>query len=238
MSVSGALGTMGNMREESGLEACRMQGDFSSGRSVSKQYADQVDNGLVSDDAFAKDGKGWGLVQFTWPGYKRGLLAFCRKHSVSIANDCAQIDYLVSILQTEFSALWSFLCVCGDDQLYTATDRFCREFERPAVNNVAVRFKAAKDLKNELQSQAADGINNSNANSTDYWPPRMICQGMFGEDVGVLQALLKARGYTLSDAAGIFGESTGGALRKYQADTGLAIDGVAGPKTWAAITKL
>lgn len=244
-TVAGALGIMGNMQEESGLEACRVQGDFSPERWASKDYANKVDNGLISEDTFAEDGKGWGLVQFTWPGYKRGLLTFCRRHSISIANETAQIDYLVAILKQEFPALWSFLCTCTDDQLYTATDRFCREFERPAVNNVNARFQAAKRLRDEIQSKAVESIDNSVATDTNvgdkYWPPRMICKGMFGDDVSVLQALLKAHGYTLSDLSdtpGIFGDSTESALIKYQADNGLDIDGICGPKTWASITRL
>lgn len=240
MTVAGALGVMGNMQEESGLEACRVQGDFSPDRWASKDYANKVDNGLILDDTFAKDGKGWGLVQFTWPGYKRGLLTFCRRHSISIANETAQIDYLVAVLRQEFPALWSFLCTCNNDQLYTATDRFCREFERPAVNNVHARFQAAKRLRDEIQSKATESIDNSV--TTDKvekcWPPRMICKGMFGADVEALQALLKAHGYTISDNAGIFGESTEAALKKYQADNGLDIDGICGPKTWASITRL
>lgn len=242
MSVAGALGTMGSMQEESGLEACRVQGDFSPDRWASKDYANKVDNGLIPDDTFAKDGKGWGLVQFTWPGYKHGLLTFCRRHSISIANETAQIDYLVAVLKQEFPALWSFLCSCTNDQLYTATDRFCREFERPAVNNVNVRFQAAKRLRDEIQSKAVESIDNSVATDTNvgnkYWPPRMICKGMFGDDVAVLQALLSAHGYTLSDSSGIFGDSTETALVRYQADYGLDADGIAGPMTWAAITKL
>lgn len=249
MSVAGALGTMGSMQEESGLEACRVQGDFSPDRYLSRDYANKVDNGLMSEDSFAKDGKGWGLVQFTWPGYKRGLLTFCRRHSISIANETAQIDYLVAVLKQEFASLWSFLCTCNDDQLYTATDRFCREFERPAVNNVNARFQAAKRLRDEIQSKATESIDNSVATDKvgKYWPPRGskggkddpgLCNGMNGADVTALQGLLLAHGYTYGNTLGVFGDSTERAVRKFQQDNGLAVDGIAGPNTWAAITKI
>ena len=238
---TGALALMGNWQEESGLEACRLQGDFSPDRYLSKDYANKVDNGLISDYAFSHDGKGWGLAQWTYSTRKTGLLNFCRRHSISIANETAQVDYAIAELKTDYPTLWSFLCSCNEDQLYTATDRVCREFERPAVNNVAARFKAAKALRDELQGQATEGIDNSvtdiNAGSKQ-WPPRMICKGMFGNDVAVLQALLIAHGYTLTYSLGIFGETTEAALKRYQADYGLDVDGICGPQTWAAITKI
>lgn len=241
-TVAGALALMGNWDCESNLESCRVQGDFSPDRIMSKDYANKVDNGLMSEDAFAKDGKGWGLAQWTYPARKRNLLTFCRRHSISIANETAQVDFAIAELKTEYPALWSFLCSCKDDQLYTAVDRVCREYERPAVNNVNARFQAAKRLRDEIQSKAVESIDNGVVPDTNVgdinWPPRMICKGMFGDDVAVLQALLKAHGYTLSDTPGIFGDSTESALIKYQADNGLVADGICGPKTWAAITKL
>lgn len=240
MTAPGALGTMGSMQEESGLEACRVQGDFSPDRWASKDYANKVDNGLMQEDTFAKDGKGWGLVQYTWPGYKRGLLAFCRRHSVSIANETAQIDYLVAILKQEFPSLWSFLCSCTDDQLYTATDRFCREFERPAVNNVNARFQAAKRLRDEIQSKAVEGIDNSVAEpkkeeKTPYWPPRMLCFGMDGADVQLLQALLLCHDYNPGGCTGIFDNRTKNMVLAFQTEHRLDVDGIAGPKTFKAL---
>lgn len=236
MSVAGALGTMGNMGEESGLEACRVQGDFTSDRIMSKDYANKVDSGVIGDDSFANDGKGWGLVQFTWPGYKRGLLALCRRTGTSIADETAQIAYFVGVLKTEFSALWSFLCSCGDDQLYTATDRVFREFERPAVNNVAARFKAAKELRAELQGKAVEEIDNG---IERYWPPRELCEGMNGPDVSVMQSILKARGYTLSGTGGVFGPSSTAALKKFQEDKHLDVDGICGKvQSWPALLKM
>lgn len=240
MTPTGALAAEGNMREESNLEACRLQGDFQTDRWPSQDYARRVDSGLIDAETYAKDGKGWGLVQFTWSGYKRGLLKLCHERGASIADEAAQVDYLVAVLKTEFQSLWSFLCSCDEDKLYEATERFCREFERPAYNNVAVRFKAAKELRDEIQSKAVESIDNTVViqKTETSWPPRMICKGMFGDDVAVLQALLRAHGYTLSDSAGIFGDSTETATRKYQADNGLDADGICGPKTWATITKL
>jgi peptidoglycan hydrolase-like protein with peptidoglycan-binding domain len=63
----------------------------------------------------------------------------------------------------------------------------------------------------------------------------MICKGMNGADVTVLQALLVAHGYTLNAVNGVFDASTDKAVRKYQEDNGLTVDGVVGPQTWAKL---
>jgi peptidoglycan hydrolase-like protein with peptidoglycan-binding domain len=69
----------------------------------------------------------------------------------------------------------------------------------------------------------------------DFWPPRMICKGMDGPDVAALQALLTAHGYTVRTISGVFDEATEAAVRKYQTEHGLDVDGIVGPKTWASL---
>lgn len=237
MSATGALGAMGNMREESNLEACRVQGDFQNDRWPSKDYASRVDNGLLDTESFARDGKGWGLVQYTWSGYKRQLLQLCKQRGVSIADEDAQVDYLVSTLKAEFPSLWSFLCNCGEDQLYEATSRFCREFERPAYNNVDVRFKAAQEVRDLIQGQAVENIDNSVSEPKQelFWPPRMLCQDMNGADVQLLQAALMCHGYHCGGTSGIFDVRTRNMVLAFQTEHGLDVDGIAGPKTFKAL---
>ncbi|MBP5720413.1 MAG: peptidoglycan-binding protein [Bacteroidales bacterium] len=230
MSAAGALGAEGNMAEESGIEACRLQGDFTADRSMSRDYANKVDNGLISEDTFAKDGKGWGLVQFTWSGYKQGLLNHCRRRSLSIADEAAQVDYFVMILKTEFADLWKFLCTTDD--IYKATERICCEFERPAVNNVQARYKAALRLRDELQAKATEEIDNG---VERYFPPRVLCEGMTGPDVTLLQALLLCHGFNCGGCTGIFNNSTKIKVLSFQAENGLDTDGIAGPKTFKAL---
>ena len=245
-TVTGALSLMGNWKEESNLEPCRLQGDFQPDRWPSKEYARKVDNALVSDEWFYLDGKGWGIPQFTFWTRKKGFLEFCRKRSISIANEEANVDYALQELKTEsqYSKLWALLSTCEENQLYTAVERVCREFERPAYNNVNVRYQYALDIKKEMQSWATENIDNSLAK---YWPPRGakggkddpgLCKGMNGPDVEALQGLLYAHGYTYGSTKGVFGDSTDRAVRKYQTDNNLVSDGIAGPITWAAITKL
>lgn len=58
--------------------------------------------------------------------------------------------------------------------------------------------------------------------------------GNRGEDVRVLQRLLRERGYML-DVDGKFGPLTREAVMSYQGKMGLTRDGVVGQKTWAAL---
>lgn len=60
--------------------------------------------------------------------------------------------------------------------------------------------------------------------------------GSRGELVTELQEALVALGYPV-DTDGVFGPGTGAAVKKFQADHGLAADGIAGERTHAAIRK-
>lgn len=56
-------------------------------------------------------------------------------------------------------------------------------------------------------------------------------QGSRGEEVKQIQQVLKNQGYYTGNIDGIFGSQTLEAVKKYQKANGLAVDGIAGPKT-------
>lgn len=60
--------------------------------------------------------------------------------------------------------------------------------------------------------------------------PNTIRKGSRGEDVRVLQRLLE-----LSLVDGIFGPMTLKAVKKYQRDESLSVDGIVGPNTWSKL---
>jgi len=64
------------------------------------------------------------------------------------------------------------------------------------------------------------------------WP--LVRKGDQAHPVKTLQYLLRARGHNLT-VDGIFGTQTDAAVRAYQQQKGLAVDGIVGPVTWAAL---
>jgi peptidoglycan hydrolase-like protein with peptidoglycan-binding domain len=61
---------------------------------------------------------------------------------------------------------------------------------------------------------------------------------LHGADVGTLQGALNALGFACGEPDCIFGAFTERAVREFQANTGLPVDGIAGPDTVRALTNL
>jgi len=65
-----------------------------------------------------------------------------------------------------------------------------------------------------------------------------LARGGKGEAVRDLQQRLGALGYDLrGDDAGRFGDTTDAALRRFQEERGLRVDGICGPQTWSALVE-
>ena len=73
----------------------------------------------------------------------------------------------------------------------------------------------------------------SSSSSSSY---RLLYWGCTGDDVRALQNALLAKGYSeVRVADGIYGQWTYDAVRSFQKDHGLAVDGVAGKDTLGAL---
>nr|WP_257007981.1 peptidoglycan-binding domain-containing protein [Shouchella clausii] len=59
--------------------------------------------------------------------------------------------------------------------------------------------------------------------------------GSRGNLTKLLQSLLYVNGYDVGGIDGIFGAKTEKAVRDFQKDKGLAVDGIAGRNTWRAL---
>ena len=70
------------------------------------------------------------------------------------------------------------------------------------------------------------------AGSVSPWP--IVRRGATGHPVRTLQDLLRARGHAVT-VDGDFGPQTEGAVRAFQGDRHLAVDGIVGPGTWSAL---
>jgi peptidoglycan hydrolase-like protein with peptidoglycan-binding domain len=65
-------------------------------------------------------------------------------------------------------------------------------------------------------------------------PFPLVREGDSQHPVTTLQYLLRARGHGVA-VDGIFGPETDAAVRAFQQQKGLAVDGIAGPDTWSAL---
>ena len=89
----------------------------------------------------------------------------------------------------------------------------------------------------ELTGVEYGGENSQLSEESEERP--MLRRGSKGEAVRELQAILLGLGYDLGPcgADGIFGRCTDAAVRKFQQDRGLTVDGIAGPKTYGELMK-
>ena len=187
MTHEGACAMLGNMQCESSLKANIAQRNMTS--LTDAQYTKLFD---ANPERCISDGVGYGLCKWTYPQRKRNLRQFARNWGVSVGAEDMQTAFAVEELKTEYAALWEYLC--ETDELYTATERICKEYERPAVNNVQARFDAAQKFSAELQNTKSEA----------------------GADMTVLiiQALLVLRGYSV-ELSGRGDGKTLEALRDY-----------------------
>ena len=151
LTKAGALGLMGNWMAESGCEANRLQGDFTDGRLLSVTYTKDVTAGRISRTQFARDQKGYGLAQWTYFSRKEALYDFWKNSGTDLGDVRMQVKFALHELSTEgeYAGLWSVLKTTDD--IWTATDKVCRLYERPYYNNVDARFRYAKQLEAELE---------------------------------------------------------------------------------------
>lgn len=148
MTHEGACAMLGNMQCESSLKANIAQRGVT--RLTDEQYTKLFD---ANPERCISDSVGYGLCQWTYPQRKRNLRQFARNWGVSVGAEDMQTAFVIEELKTEYAALWKFLC--ETDDLYTAAARICKEYERPAVNNVDTRYKAAQKFSATLAAMGA-----------------------------------------------------------------------------------
>ena len=245
LTEAGALAMLGNWDCESNCISCRLQGDFKYPYNASKEYANGVDTGRISRDQFKNDRQGFGLAQWTLDSRKACLYDFAKTRSASIGDEDLQIQFAISELVGDFSALLSLLRSSND--LYECTNKICYQYENPAIKNVDARFRSAIRIRSEIDLNpqpvppdppeppvppvppAPVGV---------YWPPRTIdfhCADW--PEVTALGSVLYCRGY-LDYAADAWNDEVTEAVKDFQFDNGLKKDGVVGPKTWKMLLEV
>ena len=178
MTHEGACGLMGNLKAESSMIANIAQRGMT--ELTDKEYTAKFDRNPAS---CYKDGVGYGLAQWTYWTRKRDLSEFAKKRGTSVGSETTQVEFILQELRTDFAGLYSFLC--QTDDLYAAADRVCREYERPAVNNVDRRYEFALGFDKEFGKTPETPDSSRGA----WHPP--------DQSILVLQAVLVANGYNV-----------------------------------------
>lgn len=237
LSDTACAAVMGNMQQESALRSNNVE-DRSG--IPDETYTRNVDNGNYTRWSFVADAYGYGLCQWTAADRKGKLYDLVKQRGVSIADEQTQIDWLWEELhepmyQATLNALTS------EADLRSMTGTFMRNFERPydqSEGAVNYRTSLAQAIYDELADTQPEPPQPQppapDTPTTPYWKPRMLCEGMLGADVSVLQALLQAHGYQ-TEITGIFDNRTKAMVLAFQGENGLATDGIAGPKTFRAL---
>ncbi len=240
MTIAGAIGCAVNIAHESAGRSNNVEDTFNTLMGVSDdEYVRQVDSG--TRDFLAPRSGGFGLCQWTSLNRRKNLYDYLKGYGLSIADEQYQYYFMAKEMRASYPHVW-FVLTHTDDP-YEAAKVMCEEFEIPANTKATAkrRGEEARKLFPQLSGTAPavevaeESTTTAAKNATTDWPPRMICKGMNGADVMVLQALLVANGYTVNAVNGVFDESTDKATRRFQEDKHLTVDGVAGNNTWSAI---
>ncbi|MCD8116432.1 MAG: peptidoglycan-binding protein [Oscillospiraceae bacterium] len=90
-------------------------------------------------------------------------------------------------------------------------------------------------LKDTVNADESEGLTIAAGDSAAAHA--QVSTGSSGSDVYTMQTYLLALGYHCGDkgADGSFGSATRAAVRAFQSDHNLTVDGICGPKTWAAL---
>ena len=136
----GVAGLMGNLNAESNLIAANLEMSKRTRLGyTSMRYTEAVDSGAYK--SFATDWAGYGLAQWTDSTRKKNLLAYARQKSASIGNRKMQAEYLMSELETRFTAVLSILK--NAQSVREASDAVLLRFECPADTSESVRQRRA-----------------------------------------------------------------------------------------------
>lgn len=234
-----ACAMIGNWEAESTLNPINVEDRLHNDTGLTDtEYTAAVDAGAWPN--FATDGYGYGYYQLTYSARKQNFLSFVKERGASIGNGDVQTDFAMHELKTEaeYSGLFAFLRTTNN--LYEATSRICREFERPAVNNIAERYGYAKVWDKLFAGQVikpADNVTPSvpaPITRADFdLSFRYLAIGCKGEDVRAWQRLLMAAGFDLGryGADGDFGTDTANATAEYQRSIRDTPDKIVGPAT-------
>ena len=172
MTKAGACGLMGNIYSESaGFLANRVEflcikriKEYWGETYTDETYTEAVNNGKISRERFLNPlpGKqyGYGAVQWTTPSRKAGLYDRTVAVGKSIADEDAQLDYILWELENKYQSVLSVLKTTGS--VKEASDKVLKDFESPAnwQSLSATRAGYGQDYYNYFTTNATKGSDN------------------------------------------------------------------------------
>lgn len=248
---------MGNMQAESAFIPNNVEDRYHTASwKTDEYYTSIVDNGMYSRDQFASDSYGYGLCQITYPSRKRALYNYAKQRGVSIADEQMQIDFLMVELTSDFRGVYDLLL--SNASLYKMTEKYMKIFENPLDQSdgaVNVRVNNAQKILNKYSGTNPDVDPEPTPEPQPSPTPQPIdhCQtetpilkrgdkdfykgGDKGVAVSMLQKGLEGYGYDLGTwgCDGDFGGDTEKAVKEFQKDSNLKVDGIVGEDTWQVI---
>lgn len=238
MTPIAACAMGGNMMCESNMQADIAQRGMTT--LTDAQYTAAADAGTIN---FTYDAIGYGLCQWTYYARKQRLLEYAKSMGASVGDETMQVNFCLKELRGEYPALWEHLKTAQD--LYGAAARICKEYERPAVNNIADRANAGNALYMQYGSQldaiaageaetaedpsGTDSSLSGAAGESAALMPGTVRSGDRTPEAEYLAALLESIGYD------VLWDGLSACLIDYQSKAGLDADGICGEKTWSRL---
>lgn len=228
LSAPAVFGLMGNIQAESALCPDNLQDTYEKKLGYSDAaYVQAVDSGAYNN--FCADEAGFGLCQWTSSGRKCNLLNFAHARGKSIADMGMQLDFLMLELNGAYKGVLNGIKAATT--IRQASDIVLTQFERPADQSENVKKYRAGLGEKLYEDYKRTGGGETIVNP--YKEPT-VNVSMARDEVRWIQWALCQHGYNVA-IDGIWLNKTEEAVRAFQADHGLVVDGCVGPATKAKL---
>lgn len=150
MTYAGAIGMLGNLQgEASDFDPMSVEGMSDPNSYLRRiglteaEYTRRAEVGVPTYDGkyFAKDSKGYGIVQWTYWVRKQGLLDYAKAQGKSVGDLDVQITYMLKELTEHYTPTWQVLSTT--DNIAKAVQICVTNYEKPTNQADAINRRTA-----------------------------------------------------------------------------------------------
>lgn len=191
-------------------------------------------DGNVPADSYKYEGK-HEIWQYTSRGYVGGING--RVDMNIMYNDITIDDSEETVTEQPSEPVKVF---SGDENIrdiqHTLNDRYGVGLDEDGYYGPKTKAGLLKGLQTELNNQFGKGLD-----VDGIWGPKTynacvnVRLNARGNLTYIIQAMLYCKGYDTNGVDGIFGKGTASAVRKFQSNNGLSVDGIVGKNTFKAL---